>query len=58
MVAIYAYENGLKFTGKIAKSEKEAWEYLDKTHGYFYDGKWYGGCNRDAFKIMEVEVVE
>jgi len=57
MVAIYKYENGLKFTGKIAKSEKEAWEYLDKIHGHLVGGKWYG-CNRRAFEVKEIEVIE
>lgn len=57
MVAIYKYEMGLKFTGKVAKSEKDAWEYLDKTYGHLFYGTWIG-CNRDAFEIKEVEVIE
>ena len=57
MVAIYKYENGLKFTGKIAKSEEEAWEYLDKTHGHEINGKWFG-CNRRCYEVKEVEVIE
>lgn len=56
MVAIYRYECGLKFTGKIAEDEKSAWEYLDKTYGKECEGIWIG-CNREAFKIKEVEIV-
>ena len=57
MVAIYKYEMGLKFIGKIAESEEKAWEYLDKTYGRQFYGEWIG-CNRDAFELKEVEVVE
>ena len=56
MVAIYRYECGLKFTGKIAEDEKSAWEYLDKTYGKECEGIWIG-CNREAFEIKEVEIV-
>lgn len=56
MVAIYKYEMGLKFTGKIAKSEEEAWKYLDKTHGHFFNGVWVG-CNRDIYEIKKVEII-
>ena len=57
MVAIFTYEMGLRFTGKIAKDEASAWEYLDKTYGL----KLYGvqlPCNHDAFFIKKVEEVK
>jgi len=56
MVAIYRYENGLKFTGKIASSEKKAWEYLDKVYGQEICGVWCG-CNKEAFVIKKVEII-
>ena len=54
MVAIYEYENGLKFMGKIMRSEEEAWEYLDKIYGREICGIWCG-CNREAFVIKEIK---
>lgn len=56
MVAIYKYENGLRFIGKIANNEKEAWDWLDKTYGKEFSGVWYG-ASRNTFKIEEVEIV-
>lgn len=57
MVAIFQVANGLKFTGKIAKDEKTAWEYLDKTYGLIVGDKQYP-CNHYAFKIIETEEIE
>lgn len=56
MVAIYKYENGLRFIGKIANNEKEAWDWLDKTYGKELNGVWCR-ASRSAFKIEEVEIV-
>jgi hypothetical protein len=56
MVGIYKYENGLKFTGIIAKTEEEAWQYLDKIHGKVVYGVKYG-CNREAYVIKKVTIV-
>ena len=57
MVAIMTYENGLKFTGKIAQTEKEAWIYLDRVYGYKVGDQWYG-ANRESFKVIEIETVK
>lgn len=56
MVGIYKYENGLKFTGIIAKTEEEAWQYLDKIHGKIIHGV-KCGCNREAYVIKNVTMV-
>jgi len=56
MVGIYRYNMGLQFTGIIAKDEKSAWEFLDKTHGEV--GKQYSyPVNRDCFEIKPLYTV-
>lgn len=56
MVAIFKYENGLKFTGLVAESEEKAWEFLDEKYGREIYGVKYG-CNHEAFCLKKVEVV-
>lgn len=72
MFGIYKYENGLRFTGKIAKTEQEAKDYLAKTYGTIkpvftgrrksdgtpiYEDKFVPGYNKDAFVIKPVELI-
>ena len=57
MVGIYKYENGLRFTGIVANTEKEAWAYLDKTYGKEIFGQ-KAKCNRQAFELIELQMVE
>ena len=56
MIAIFKYENGLKFTGLVAESEEKAWEFLDEKYGREVYGIKYG-CNHEAFCLKKVEVV-
>jgi len=56
MVGIYKYENGLRFTGKIAKDEETAWRYLDEKYGLVRYGVKLP-CNHAAFEIKEVEEI-
>lgn len=56
MFGIYKYENGLQFTGIIVKTEKEAWDYLDKTYGREIYGVWCK-ANREAFKVKKVTII-
>ena len=58
MVAIYKYENGLKFTGMIAESAEKADEYLGNKFGYWYKGVFYPDYNKNAFVFREVELVD
>lgn len=56
MVAIFQYQNGLKFTGWVAESEEKAWQFLDEKYGC----EMYGikcGCNHKAFHIKKIEMV-
>ena len=57
MVAIFRYCNGLMFTGWVAKSEEEAWKFLDKKYGYIYKDGTQDRCNHEAFKIVPVEII-
>ena len=71
MVGIYKYENGLKFTGKVAASREEAVAYLEQKHGKYcdtfvgyaedgtkmYEKKFYPWYREDAYEIIEIEVV-
>ena len=57
MVAIFKYENGLKFTGWVAESEEKAWQFLDEK----YDREIYNikcSCNHEAFYLKKIEKVE
>ena len=56
MFGIYRYWGGLKFMGIVARTEEEAWAYLDKTHGREINGVWYG-ANRDVYVVQEIELV-
>lgn len=57
MVAIFKYENGLKFTGWVAESEEKAWQFLDKKYGHeIYNIKC--NCNHEAFYLKKIEKVE
>lgn len=71
MVGIYKYENGLRFTGKVCKSHEDAERYLGNKYGreypypvkfengeWVYENRFVPGYNKDAFKILEVEMVE
>lgn len=72
MFGIYKFENGLRFTGKVARTEEEAKDYLAKTHGKIqpvftgkreidgtpiYENKFVPGYNTEAFVIQFVELV-
>ena len=72
MFGIYKYENGLQFTGKVARTEQEAKNYLAQTHGKIqpvftgkrendgtpiYENKLVPGYNEEAFIIQFVELV-
>ena len=57
MVAIFKYEMGLRFTGKIAKDEASAWEYLDKTYGLKRCGVQLP-CNHEAFLVKKIEEIK
>lgn len=56
MFGIYKYESGLKFTGWIARTEKEAWNFLDKKYGFIYEGENLG-CNHNAFEVIRLKNV-
>lgn len=63
MVGIYKYENGLKFTGIVAETEKKAWAYLDKKVGKenkFRIGKewFYPKANRNAFEVKPITLIK
>ena len=72
MYGIYKYENGLHFTGKIAHSVEEAEQYLgnkfgkmeevftgarDKNNYPIYEKHFVPNYNKDAFKIMPLEII-
>lgn len=63
MFGIYQYQNGLQFTGIIAKTEEEAWAYLDKKIGKeskmkLSNGEWYyPRANRKAFEIKKIKLI-
>jgi len=50
MFGIYHYKGGLEFMGIVAKTEKEAWAYIDKTYGLCV-------ANRDLFVVKEIKLV-
>ena len=50
MYGIYKKASGLYFTGIIAKTEKQAWDYLDKEYGHEAFGYWYG-VDRSIYEI-------
>lgn len=54
MYGIYVYENGLKFTGVVARTEAEAWEYITKTYGCDVGG--IRLVNREAFEVKPLKV--
>lgn len=56
MYAIYQYQNGKQFTGIIARTEEEAWIYLNKKYGCTINGV-HCGCNREAFVVEKVVLV-
>lgn len=56
MYGIFRYANGLQFTGLIAYSEEEAWDYLDKKYGEWIHGVFYG-CNRRAFEVQKLTTI-
>lgn len=72
MFGIYKYEMGLKFTGKVATSKEKAEEYLGNKYGTWmsfyvgcdefgkliYEERFVPGYNKDAFKIIELEIIE
>lgn len=73
MFGIYAYQGGLKFTGKIAPTREAAEKYLSNKYGkvlptftgkYDVDGypiyaeTFVPGYNKEAFVIEELEIVE
>lgn len=57
MIGIFAYENGLRFTGIVVSTEEEAWAYLDRVYGKTILGQKIG-CNRQAFELKRLQVVE
>lgn len=72
MFGIYKKENGLQFTGKIAKTEQEARDYLSRTYGRIqpvftgkrekdgtpiYENRFVPGYNKEAFVIQPVELI-
>ena len=72
MFGIYKYENGLQFTGKIAKTEQEAKDYLSNTYGAIkpvytgkrkadgtpiYEERFIPYYNKDVFTIQPIELV-
>lgn len=72
MFGIYKYENGLQFTGKVAKTEQEAKDYLSKTYGTvqsvftgkrqpdgtpIYENKFVPNYNKNVFVIKPVELI-
>lgn len=72
MFGIYVYENGLRFTGKIAKTEEEAKKYLGQTYGKIekvyahkrdenncpiYEEKFVPNYNKNAFVIKKLETI-
>ena len=56
MVAIFKYENGLKFTGFVVENEKSAWKFLDDKFGITINGTKLP-CNHDAFKLVATEKI-
>lgn len=72
MFGIYKYENGLQFTGKVAKTEQEAKDYLAKTYGTVkpvfigkrqpdgtpvYENKFVPDYNENTFVIQSIELI-
>ena len=72
MFGIYKYENGLQFTGKVAKTEQEAKNYLAQVYGTvkpvftgkrqtdgtpIYEDRFVPGYNENAFVIQPVDLV-
>ena len=71
MYGIYVYKNGLQFTGKIAKTEEEARNYLAQTHGKtesvfigrdekglpIYEERFVPSYNKEAFEIKKLEII-
>ena len=73
MFGIYAYENGLKFTGKVAATKEAAEHYLATKYGKIekcytgkrdengypiYEDKFVPYYNKEAFVIKSLEVVD
>jgi hypothetical protein len=56
MFGIYHYRGGLEFMGIVAKTEEDAWAYIDKTYGHEIGGMWYG-ANHDSFVVKEIKLV-
>lgn len=72
MFGIYKYENGLQFTGKVARTEQEAKNYLAQIYGKtqlvftgkretdgtpIYEKKFVPNYNAKAFVIQFVELI-
>ena len=72
MFGIYKYENGLQFTGKIARTEQEAKKYLAQTYGKvqpvftgkreidgtpIYENRFVPDYNKEAFIIQRIELI-
>lgn len=72
MFGIYKYENGLRFTGKVARTEQEAKNYLAQAYGKIqpvftgkrkidgtpiYENKFIPDYNEEAFVIQFIELV-
>lgn len=72
MFGIYKYENGLQFTGKVARTEQEAKNYLAQTYGKIqpvfigkreidgtpiYENEFVPNYNTKAFVIRSVELI-
>lgn len=58
MFGIYKYEGSLQFIGVVAKTEAEAWAYLDKEHGREINGVFYGYDHTcGAYEVKPVEVI-
>lgn len=56
MFAIYRNQCGKPFIGVVAKTEEEAWAYLNKKYGRTINGVHYG-CNRNGYIIKKVVLV-
>lgn len=52
MFGIYHYRGGLEFLGVVAKTEEEAWAYIEKTYG-----RVWCGANRDLFVVKKIKLV-
>jgi hypothetical protein len=72
MFGIYKYENGLQFTGKIARTEQEAKDYLSRAYGRIqsvftgerekdgtpiYEARFVPGYNEETFVIQPVKLI-